>query len=189
MYEPSLQIMPESCICRLCRDDIDKLSQNGFVPRWRKNKQQTQPTCQIPNCTDNVEKVTKLGTKSQIFHFFGFPNACSSSSDGEETPLCEKHYKDFYKHINPPSYKQCVTCRKYITDSAKVRKCPDASLVQNFLSQNTEFTRKEILYAIPVIGSILSLLNNHETPVLMKTSRRFWRELRQQCQVCQTYTA
>ena len=165
LYEPSLQIMPESCICRLCRDDIDKLSQNGFVPRWRKNKQQTQPTCQIPNCTDNVEKVTKLGTKSQIFHFFGFPNACSSSSDGEETPLCEKHYKDFYKHINPPSYKQCVTCRKYITDSAKVRKCPDASLVQNFLSQNTEFT------GVIKEGDIVCYTCYREHLVIVKQSR------------------
>ena len=36
--EPSVDIQSDSCICRPCRDDISKISNSGFVPRWRKLK-------------------------------------------------------------------------------------------------------------------------------------------------------
>ena len=46
-YEPSLDVQPDSCICRLCRDDISKIDDDNFMPRWRKNNQKINVSCLI----------------------------------------------------------------------------------------------------------------------------------------------
>ena len=35
-YEPTLGIGPDSCICRVCRNEISDIDNDGFSPRWRK---------------------------------------------------------------------------------------------------------------------------------------------------------
>ena len=47
-HEPSLNIQPESCICRPCRNDVSHISEDGFIPRWRKQTPQLQE-CWIPD--------------------------------------------------------------------------------------------------------------------------------------------
>ena len=69
-HEPSLNIQPESCICRPCRNDVSRISEDGFIPRWRKQTNKGSIECCVPNCTNNVYKVTKLVDKISVYNFF-----------------------------------------------------------------------------------------------------------------------
>ena len=51
--EPEKNIIPESCICQLCRDDVTKLISNpSHVPRWRKVKD--KQWCSVSECCSEV---------------------------------------------------------------------------------------------------------------------------------------
>ena len=145
-YEPTVSIMADSCICRLCRDDVTNSKSDQFVPRWRKNRspEHVNKHCEIPACTDAIHRVTKLANKTLIYEYFGVQvsstsESTSESSCEEETALCLSHYSDFYHHKNPDKFKQCVTCGKHLVDTTKIRTCPDAKIVQEFLQENSEF--------------------------------------------------
>ena len=58
-FEPELSIEPTSCICRNCRDDICRLSESSFVPRWKKSHNDSDK-CSIPECDKLAYKVTNL---------------------------------------------------------------------------------------------------------------------------------
>lgn len=68
-HEPSLNIQPESCICWPCRNDVSHISEDGFIPRWRKQTNKGSIECCVPNCTNNVYKVTKLVDKISVCNF------------------------------------------------------------------------------------------------------------------------
>ena len=59
--EPSLEIQLDSCICILCRDDMKGISDENFIPRWKKvaKKNETKECC-VPGCTQVAKKVTRL---------------------------------------------------------------------------------------------------------------------------------
>ena len=48
-YEPTLDIRPESCICRPCRNEVSDIGSDGFTPRWRKNNIMVK--CFVSGCT------------------------------------------------------------------------------------------------------------------------------------------
>ena len=43
--EPDIDIKPDSCICRSCRDDVNKIDNPSFTPRWRKSKTTCNASC------------------------------------------------------------------------------------------------------------------------------------------------
>ena len=65
--EPSLDLQLDSCICRRCRDDVRRLSESGFIPRWRKKSSPHKHCC-------DAEKITKLVNHEQICEFFSMPD-------------------------------------------------------------------------------------------------------------------
>ena len=140
-YEPSVDIQPDSCICRPCRDDVSKIHTANFTPRWRKLKVHEKPECYIPGCSNIASKVTKLTTKASMCDLLGvqMENPDHACNDNEETALCMEHYGAIYRLLNPTNRK-CITCSKTLTDPTRSRKCPEPELIQKFLVQNTEFS-------------------------------------------------
>ena len=134
--EPSIDVQPDSCICRLCRDDVSKISDENFIPRWKRLRNVDNDTCYVHGCKNAVHKVTKVATRTQVCDFFKLPAGNTNESIG--TPLCVEHYGAMYRHLNPMQNK-CRTCEQAITDMKKSRTCPRPVLVQTFLQQNTEF--------------------------------------------------
>ena len=136
-FEPSLGICPDSCICRLCRQDVNKLADrvHGFVPRWRKGEQ-TVKRCFIDGCTGIDIKVTKVTDLAVMIKFFSCDSERESTSD--EVPLCSRHYMEWYRHSHP-SHSKCKTCDSYINQLSKSRTIPEPTLLQQFLVKNTEF--------------------------------------------------
>ena len=137
--EPLVEIQPDSCICRCCRDDISKLSEPGFTPRWRKHSAIDECCC-VPNCRTSPQKVTKLVTREELCHIFSISDQEILPANNESGfPLCIIHYGELYRHLHPLT-RNCTTCKKRITDCTKSRKCPNPALIQSFLRQNTNFT-------------------------------------------------
>ena len=145
--EPSLEIQLESCICRLCRDDMKGISDENFIPRWKKvaKKNETKDCC-IPRCTHVAKKVTRLVDIETIMSLFGvindasnIPPSASSEHSEQGVGLCAEHYGALYRHLNPPNRK-CKTCDKPLTDPLKSRKCPEPTLIQHFLEKNTNYS-------------------------------------------------
>ena len=147
ILEPSLEIQPDSCICRLCRDDMKNINDEGFTPRWRKVAKKSEiKMCCVPGCVQLFKKNTKLVNREAIVSLFGETNdggdtlLCRSGEDSEQgVGLCMEHYGALYRHLNPPKRK-CKTCTKPLTDPLKSRKCPEPTLIQQFLTQNTDFS-------------------------------------------------
>lgn len=135
--EPSLAIRLDSCICRPCRDDISKITNHGFVPRWRKVKGSQH--CYVPGCSDSVQRVTKLADKESLCAILDIHTENAAPDDKRGFPLCIEHYGVLYRCLNPESRK-CKACNKRILEHTKSRKCPDPMLIQRFLQQNTDFS-------------------------------------------------
>lgn len=102
-YEPSLDIQPDSCICRPCRNELLKdFTEVGFVPRWRKVDKSPTLTCFVPGCINSATRMTKLASKETLSKFF---SSCenldplASPADTEEgIPLCTEHYGEWYRN-------------------------------------------------------------------------------------------
>ena len=104
--EPSLDILPDSCICRLCRDDLSKLGSEGHTPRWRKMKQNNvKRVCYVSGCSNPSSKVTQLANKATLDMLFSTASEneppTSTSDDEGMYPLCQEHYGLLYRHLNP----------------------------------------------------------------------------------------
>ena len=95
----------------------------------------------VPNCTNNVHKVTKLVDKVTVSKFFSAQNENTEpeSAMDEGAGLCKEHYGAWYRHINP-FHTKCKTCDKTITDVSKSRACPEPDLIQKHLQENTDFS-------------------------------------------------
>ena len=97
-HEPSLDILPETCICRLCRDDLSKLGDEDHTPRWKKlNKTRDKKTCYVSGCSGASYKVTKLASKATLDKLFDTPceneSPISGNDHHEGYPLCQGHYR------------------------------------------------------------------------------------------------
>jgi len=145
--EPSLNILPESCICRLCRDDLSKLGNEGHIPRWR-NIEVKMGTgtkiCYVPACSNPSFKVTQVANKTTLEKLLDISSEnmppVPASNEEKGYPLCKEHYWALYQEVNPTHFtKKCKTCDKLLCDLTKTRKCPDPALVQSFIVQNTDF--------------------------------------------------
>ena len=134
--EPMLAIEPSSCICRNCRDDLSKLSESSFIPRWRENRERSE--CSVPECSIFPQKVTKLVTMEQICTIFSMSNP-EPPNDETGYPRCATHYGELYRYLHPVN-KNCRTCNKRLIERSKFRKCPNPTVIQRFLHENTPFT-------------------------------------------------
>ena len=134
--EAMLAIEPSSCICCNCRDDLSKLSESSFIPRWRKNRERSE--CSVPECSIFPQKVTKLVTMEQICTIFSMSNP-EPPNDETGYPLCATHYGELYRYLHPVN-KNCRTCNKRLIERSKFRKCPNPTVIQRFLHENTPFT-------------------------------------------------
>ena len=148
--EPLLNILPDSCICRLCRDDLSKLGNEGHTPRWRRinTKCNTDKrVCYVPDCCNPSIKVIRLASKGTINELFQIPSenqhhtlACDENPG---YPLYQEHCRVLYRHLNSAHFnKQSKTCKKLMSFLTKTRKCPEPAIVQTFLAENTEFTEE-----------------------------------------------
>lgn len=70
-YEPFVDIQLDSCICRLCRDDVSRICNETFVPRWKRCTNNSK--CYIHGCKNAVHRVTKVATRTEVCDFFGMP--------------------------------------------------------------------------------------------------------------------
>ena len=138
--EPSLDILPETCICRLCRDDLSKLDHKDYTPRWIKISQtRDKKTCCVSGCSAACYKVTKLASKVTLNKLFDTP--CENESpllgnDHDSCPLCQEHYGVLYRYLNPTHFtRKCKTCNKLLHDLTKTRKCPESTLVQRSIPE------------------------------------------------------
>ena len=142
-FEPTLDIQPNSCICRGCRNDINSIGKDSFVPRWRKdrNLEGTANECYVSDCMENACKVTTLADKStacSLFHMeLENSEPIETTNSGEGIPLCTYHYGMIYRHINP-SHMKCKTCSKHISDITNSRPIPEPSAIEAFLSANMD---------------------------------------------------
>jgi len=138
-YEPDLDIQPDTCICRLCRDDIGKINDENFTPRWRKNNN-NKMLCIVPECNQVSSKTTKLVDHSTLCSLLHIDlSMCTLNKDGG-FPLCGDHYGILYRQLNPFQH-NCKTCNKVLHDISKARKCPNPSIIQKFLSDNHDFVQ------------------------------------------------
>ena len=136
--EPALGIQLDSCICRRCRNDVRRLSEPGFIPRWRKESLPHKHCC-VPECVNPAQKLTKLVNNEQLWRQFSMPDTHNPvGNDVSGYPLCTTHYGELYRKLHPV-IKNCKTCNKVI-DHAKHRKCPDPTLIERFLQHNTSFS-------------------------------------------------
>ena len=108
-------------------------------------KETSDKICYVPGCSNPSSKVTQIASKSTLMELFDnqSENEHPTLTCEEERgyPLCQEHYGVLYRHLNPTHFhKQCKTCNRLLYDLTKTRKCPQPTLVQSFLMQNTEFT-------------------------------------------------
>lgn len=142
--EPFLNILPDSCICRLCRDDLSKLGNEGHTPRWRKINikcNADKRACYVPECCNPSTKVTRLASMATIHELFEIPseNQHHTPACDEDLgyPLCQEHYGVLYRHFNPSYFtKKCKTCKRLVSDLTRTRKCPEPATVQTFLTKS-----------------------------------------------------
>ncbi len=72
-YVLSLQVTPESFVCRPCRDDVTRVLTNSkYVPRWAKGSASNANThhCCVCDCKKAAFVSSTLGNSDQMRHAF-----------------------------------------------------------------------------------------------------------------------
>jgi len=108
--EPSLNILPESCI-RLSRDDLSKLGNEGHIPR-RRNIEMKRGTGNkiwyVPACSNPSFKVTQVANKTSLEQLFDISSEnippVPASNEEKGYPLCKEHYGALYRQVNPTHF-------------------------------------------------------------------------------------
>ena len=121
------------------------------MPRWRKNNQKINISCLI---VPIPSKTTQLVDYSRLCNLFNIAQGNLEYSNMKQFPLCSEHYGILYRQLNPTS-QNCRTCSKVINDTSKSRKCPNPSLIQQFLSDNQDFvgtTDEDDMFVIHAIS-------------------------------------
>ena len=141
ILEPSKSIIPESCICQLCRDDVCKLISNpGYNPRWRKVKYDKQ-WCSINQCSSEGKLWTKLVTGvHDLESILGIAMRPDAKTLVSPLSLCQEHYRQMYKTLNPFQFMfNYKTCNKCLHNIHSCRKCPNVQLINKILVETTDF--------------------------------------------------
>ena len=115
-----LQLTLQSAVCRLCRDDIGRLTRDANVtPRWEKQKK-----CCVDMCDNTCYSVSSVGTREQI--------ACILKCElvPYPTPLCHQHYHYVYDTLQSKATR-CCTCNATLRNARK-RVCPDSETIQKW---------------------------------------------------------
>ncbi len=127
-------ITVDSCICRACEKDIKRNINSGdYVPRWTLQNQENVHKCILPHC-NKTESIVHSGlvTAKHINDIF---NVAVNTDDGKLVPLCQVHYKQVHRTINPQVYmhEKCFTCSANIKGS--YRHCPNTVAIKNHFCQ------------------------------------------------------
>ena len=100
-YEPDLDIQDDSCICRLCRDDVTKIAHDSrCIPRWRKSSQVQKDSCCVPDCSMVSSKVTQLVDSTTLCTLLDINKSNLNVSVTMGFPLCTEHYRKLYEKLN-----------------------------------------------------------------------------------------
>ena len=87
----------------MCEKDIKiKINLENYVPRWAYTGSiENTPKCILPNCatTEFIVQSGLIKTKHirDTFHV-------SVNTEGKLVPLCQVHYKEVHRMINPQNY-------------------------------------------------------------------------------------
>ena len=97
--EPDLNILPDACICRNCRDSLSngRKKPNNYKPRWSRVAPIIKP-CEVSGCIEPACRCTKLATKEEITQNLQCP---LDNLENFETNLCDNHYRNLHKQISP----------------------------------------------------------------------------------------
>ena len=96
-------ITVDSCICRACEKDIKrKINSGDYVPCWTLQNKENIHKCILPHC-NKTESIVHSGlvTAKHINDIF---NVAVNTDDGKLVPLCQVHYKQVHRTINPQVY-------------------------------------------------------------------------------------
>ena len=132
----SLQVPPDSLVCRPCRHDVTRVLANPcYVPRWRKGKTSAKnSTCCILGCSSVT--LSAVGSTSEVHHAFeSMGLKCSSEVIPTPTPLCKYHYHLTYNALQP---RECATCGTRLRGNNH-RPCPKPDVIQEHLRERTGF--------------------------------------------------
>ena len=142
--ETNLNIPPDACICRNCRDSLstERKTPDSYKPRWARVAASTSTTqcCEVPGCAEASCRRTTLANREEISHHL----KCSplSNSGSPETSLCDGHYRTLDKLVNPANYQwKCAVCSTAIRGSNyhNFRTCTDPDLFQRHLKEHTDY--------------------------------------------------
>ena len=135
--EPDLNILPDACICRNCRDSLSSGEKNRN-PRWSRVAPNTKP-CEVSGCFEPACRCTKLATKEEISQHLQCPPL--DNLENMETNLCDKHYRNLHKQLSPASYQwKCAVCSIAIRGSnyQSFRACAEPELFEKHLREHTD---------------------------------------------------
>ena len=141
-YVLSLQVTPESLVCRPCRDDVTRVLANSkYIPRWAKgscSSARNTHDCCVHNCKGAAFVSTTLGNSDQMKHaFISTGIKCSHEIIPTPTPLCKYHYHVLYTVLNSVQ-RQCATCGTWLKYTSH-RSCPKPEVIQEYLKEHTGF--------------------------------------------------
>ena len=105
--EPLLNILPDSCICRLCRDDLSKLGNEGNTPRWRRINIKCNTDKRVCYMSQAVviHPLRSLGTINELFLIPSENQHHTLACDENPGyPLYQEHCRVLYRHLNPAHF-------------------------------------------------------------------------------------
>ncbi len=128
-------IMPQSCICRNCRDNLagGQKDPTNYHPRWIQRTD--TKLCEVPECDKPASRSTKLGDRALLSTLF---NCSDTASD--QTNLCSSHYRVLHRELNPGNYQwNCIVCSTPVRASS-YRTCSEREIFQSHLREHTDFS-------------------------------------------------
>ena len=131
--EPDLNILPDACICRNCRDSLSSGEKNRN--RWSRVAPNNKP-CEVSGCIEPACRCTKLETKEEISQHLPLDNL-----ENMEINLCDRHYRNLHKQLSPASYQwKCAVCSIAIRGSnyQRFRGCAKPELFEKHLKEHTD---------------------------------------------------
>ncbi len=115
------------------KDIKRNINSGDYVPHWTLQNQENIHKCILPHC-NKTESIVHSGlvTAKHINDIF---NVAVNTDDGKLVPLCQVHYKQVHRTINPQVYmhEKCFTCSASIKGSC--RHCPNTVAIKNHFCQ------------------------------------------------------
>ena len=135
-YVLSMKVPLHGSVCRPCRDDVTRsISNPTYTPRWRKEGGHVAHVyCAVKQCYNDMFTNTNVGGNREapehVQHLELKPNTPFP------IPLCKAHYHVLYNAVRHTKY--CRTCGRRLSPGGG-RSCPNPKIIQEHLSQNTDF--------------------------------------------------